>query len=293
MADFRVIHKTVYDYEETVNHCHNLGHLKPVNRPFQINKHTDIQIEPKPRVIKERTDYFGNHYYYFAVEVPHQRIEVKTVSELSISQPGYPVFDQAESCMDVRKILSESSKPADIEAAEFCYPSGFVPVNNELKEFADSFFQDGESILNAAMEMTLSIRNAFEYDPRATTIMTPLTDVMKNKKGVCQDFTHLAIAAIRSTGLAARYVSGYIETYPPEGKEKLRGSDATHAWFSVYCPSVGWVDFDPTNGKFLTDEYVTTAMGRDFADVSPLKGVLFGGGKHKLNVAVDVERLNS
>ena len=175
-----------------------------------------------------------------------------------------------------------------IEATQFTLDSPMIKTDELLAEYAKGSFLPGRPLDEAVHDLMQRIYAEFKYDPEFSTIATPLTEVMKHRSGVCQDFAHLAIGCLRSRGLAARYVSGYIETAPPPGKERLIGADASHAWFSVFHPGFGWLDFDPTNNQLPTDRHITVAWGRDYADVTPLRGVAFGGGKHKLKVAVDV-----
>ena len=167
-----------------------------------------------------------------------------------------------------------------------------VPMIPELHDYAEKSFAKGRPLLEAVEDLTTRLYTDFTYDPGFTTIATPLADVVKHRRGVCQDFAHLGIACLRALGLAARYVSGYIETDPPPDQEPLEGADASHAWFSVYLPQFGWIDFDPTNNQIPADRHITVAWGRDYADVTPLKGVVFGSGTHELSVSVDCKREN-
>ncbi|WCL49343.1 transglutaminase family protein [Leptospira sp. GIMC2001] len=290
MPDYKIIHKTIYSYESTVSHCINLAHMYPPNTPHQECYRTFIDVNPRPSASSFRKDYFGNNLFFFSIEDPHKQLEVKVESSVKTNQPSYANFARSCPWPEAQTRLMKSTTRSDIEALEYLLPSAHVPFNPKFAEYAAISFADNKSILESVHDFTIRIFNDFEFDPKATTIVTPLEQVFEQKKGVCQDFTHFAISALRSFKIPARYVSGYIETHPPIGQKKLQGSDATHAWLSVYCPDQGWVDFDPTNGKFITDEYVITAIGRDYSDVSPLKGILFGGGKHKLKVEVDVLR---
>ena len=178
-----------------------------------------------------------------------------------------------------------------IEARIFALPSAMVPLERSATAYAAQSFTPGRPILEATRELMGRIFAEFEYDPHFTTVATPVAEVMEHRRGVCQDFAHVAIAGLRGLGLAARYVSGYLETLPPPGQPKLRGSDASHAWFSLLVPELGWVDFDPTNDQTAGDQHITTAVGRDFQDVTPMRGIFYGGGHHDLLVAVDVDRI--
>ena len=178
--------------------------------------------------------------------------------------------------------------PDMLAAAQFTFDSLYVPRNAELADYAAPSFAPHRPLLDAVMDLTGRIHKDFRYDAKATTLATPLTDVLKQRRGVCQDFAHLALGCLRSLGLAARYVSGYLQTRVPAGRERLVGADASHAWFAVFCPTVGWVDFDPTNNLIPSEQHLTIAWGRDYDDISPVKGVILGGGSHTMSIAVDV-----
>lgn len=291
MAEYVVTHLTRYTYSEKVSHCHNIGYLMPQSDNRQECSSTEITVNPRPQIFNERRDYFGNRFCYFSIENPHNEIEVtgrtRVVTRASVFDAGWssPAWEE------VASMLHKPPSAELITASEFTLPSPFIPVSAELADYARTVFLPGKPILAACFELAKQVHRDFKYDQKATNILTPLTEVLKNRKGVCQDFAHLCISALRSIGLAAGYVSGYIETFPPAGKPKLRGSDASHAWFAVFIPDMGWFDFDPTNGKAISEEFIVTARGRDFGDVSPLKGILFGGGKHVLKVEVDVTRV--
>ncbi|MCZ8154925.1 MAG: transglutaminase family protein [Leptospira sp.] len=291
MADYRVIHKTKYFYEDMVAYCHNLAHMYPLTSKHQDCFRTHITVSPKPVVSSFRRDYYGNQVILFSVEDPHRTLEVTVESTIRTHSPvvGFDL-NRSTHWDQIQGFIFESNLEQDITAIEYLFPSPYVLKRNEFADFAKTFFTPSKPVYVGALELTQFIYQNFKYDAKATTINTPLIQVLNERKGVCQDFSHLAVSAMRSIGIPARYVSGYLETQPPPGQEKLRGSDATHAWVSVYCPDMGWLDFDPTNGKMITEEYIITAIGRDYSDVSPLKGIIFGGGKHKLLVEVDVLR---
>lgn len=290
MADFKVIHKTKYSYDDTVAYCHNMAHMYPLTSSHQDCFRTHVTVNPKPVVSSFRRDYFGNQVFLFSVEDPHRFLEVVVESTVRTHHTlGIDLY-KSTPWENIYSLIHESSLDSDILSIEYIQPSSFIAAKESYSEFARMFFTDGKPVYAAALEMTTYIYQTFQYDPKATSINTPIDQVLNERKGVCQDFSHLMIAALRSLKIPTRYVSGYLETLPPPGTEKLQGSDATHAWVSVYCPMFGWMDFDPTNGKIITEEYIITAIGRDYADVSPLKGILFGGGKHKLKVEVDVIR---
>lgn len=292
MAEYEVTHTTVYTYSESVSHCHNIAYLLPQSDARQVCDTTVIEVHPTPAVATDHTDYFGNRFRYFAVEEPHKVLSVAAKTRVRTLPADVKNLEDSPAWEVIAAAIKNPTTAADIAAAEFVLPSPFVPLVDSFRAYATACFTPKRPILRAALEFAERIRTDFRYEQKSTTILTPLTEVFHKRRGVCQDFAHLAIAALRSLGIPARYVSGYIETYPPAGKPKLRGSDASHAWISVYAGSWGWFDFDPTNGKAITEEFIVTARGRDFGDVSPLKGILFGGGKHSLKVAVDVHRLD-
>lgn len=290
MADFRVIHKTKYEYDDLVAYCHNMAHMYPLTSRHQDCFRTHVAVNPKPVVSSFRRDYFGNQVFFFSVEDPHKSLEV--IVESTIRTHAGMGFDLSKSMPwdQIYSHINQSELNDDLLSIEYIQPSQFIKLKEVYADFAHGFFPPGLPVFLGALGMTEFIFRNFKYDAKATTINTPVEDVLRDRKGVCQDFTHLMISALRSISIPVRYVSGYIETFPPEGQPKLHGSDATHAWVSVYCPTLGWLDFDPTNGKLISEEYIITAIGRDYSDVSPLKGILFGGGKHKLKVEVDVIR---
>jgi transglutaminase-like putative cysteine protease len=209
------------------------------------------------------------------------------------------VVVQAERPADVQtpweKVLEQiqsHSTPADLDSLQFCFDSPRSHRSSEAAAFAQKCFSPGRPIVKSVMDLTSLVFEEFQYDPKATTVTTPVSEVLQQRRGVCQDFAHVQIAMLRSLGLAARYVSGYVRTYPKPGQPRLIGVDASHAWLSVYCGDVGWIDVDPTNNKLVGDEYITLGWGRDYGDVTPLKGVFTGGGKHSLDVSVDVAPLD-
>lgn len=288
---YRITHTTRYDYSNNVSLCHNVARLLVRNTRRQRCIASEIRIDPVPANISEWTDIFGNKQVNFSIETPHKQLVVTAVSsvELDIRREldmQYPVtWEQAV------EFMKTETDPETVEARLYLLQSDFTNSSDPIATYARPSFTQGRPLVEAVEELMHRIYKDYDYDPGFSTIATPLRDVIEHKRGVCQDFAHLAIACLRSLGLAARYVSGYIQTFPPEGQEKLVGADASHAWFSVYVPQRGWMDFDPTNAKIPLEQHITTAWGRDYADVAPLKGVLYGGGRHRLDVAVSVEQL--
>jgi transglutaminase-like putative cysteine protease len=289
---YRLTHITHYEYNDSVSLCHNEAHLVPRPTPFQTVVYNQLNISPLPSLQQDRVDFFGNPTTYFSIQFPHKQLSVTSESEVYLQEIWYDV-EKSPGWEQVRMILnSDSTNPNLLDARQFIFDSPFVAVTEKLRAYALPSFQPGRSILEATNDLMNRVFTEFVYDPHFTTIVTPLEDVLEHKRGVCQDFAHLMIGCIRSMGLAARYVSGYLETLPPPGQQKLQGSDASHAWLAVFVPELGWVDFDPTNNKIPYNQHITTAWGRDYSDVTPLKGIIFGGGDNILSVSVDVLRID-
>jgi len=290
--NYRVVHITEYNYSGSVGLCHNEARLKPRNLPYQTCISSHITVSPEPLDFHERLDFFGNTISYFSIQQPHGKLTITATSEVAIS-PERDLFETGNNIpweMVVQR-LQDNRTPEILDALQYTLDSPMVESNTKLAEYAQQSLLPGVPLLQAVNNLMQRIFTDFTYDPEFSNIATPLTDVLEHRRGVCQDFAHLAIACLRSQGLAARYVSGYIETLPLPGKVKLVGADASHAWFSVFLPDAGWVDFDPTNNQMPMDRHITVAWGRDFNDVTPLKGIAFGGGQHKLEVSVDVKNL--
>ena len=285
--NYRITHQTHYEYAETVSLCHNQARLSPRSFFNQTCLNSHITIDPQPASFRERKDFFGNRAAYFSIEQPHNILSVTAESDVHIASQTQLTSDMPWET--VCHILKTTTDPALLSVRQFVLDSPKVSTEPELTKYAEPSFSKDRPIVEAVSDLTQRIHNDFEYVPGFTTISTPLSDVFKHRKGVCQDFAHLAIGCLRAMGLAARYISGYLETLSSSDKEHLIGADASHAWFSVYLPNHGWIDFDPTNNLIPPDRHVTLAWGRDFADVTPLKGVVIGGGQHALTVSVTVE----
>ena len=289
---YRVTHTTEYQYSAPVTQCHNEGRLLPRNFNRQICTAVQVKINPAPQDYREREDFFGNRICYFAILQPHTNLTVTAISEVQIAPEGGNLdFYHDSPWENVCRHLQANSDPGVLNARQYVLDSPMVTATRELAQYSKPSFAKGRPLVDAVHDLMQRIHRDFVYDPEFTTLATPLAQVLKHRRGVCQDFAHLAIGALRAQGLAARYTSGYIETSPPPGQKKIVGADASHAWFSVYVPDTGWLDFDPTNNQMPMDRHITVAWGRDYSDVAPLKGVIFGGGKHKLNVSVDVQNL--
>jgi transglutaminase-like putative cysteine protease len=285
---YRVVHTSAYRYSKPVSLCHNLVHLRPRDDAPQTCTHWELEISPQPKLITEQLDCFGNHATYFTVEEPHDRLTVRASSQMEVSPTAPPDGAASLPWERSREFLQADRSPRGLEACQFVFDSPYVKAAAELVRYAAPSFTAGRPLLEAALDLTHRIYADFLYDPTATTITTPLREVLDQRRGVCQDFAHLEIGCLRSLGLAARYVSGYLRTEPPPGQPRLVGVDASHAWLSVYCPHIGWVGLDPTNDQVPSDKHILLAWGRDYDDVSPIKGVNLGGGRHSVTVGVDV-----
>ena len=285
---YQITHITTYEYSASVSLCQNLAHLTPRTTAEQQCRDTALFINPQPSVLSSRTDYFGNQLTFFAVQEPHRKLTV-TAKHLVDVTPSTTVDASLTPPWEEARDRLRASRTADgLAAYQFAFPSRHVPDSAELAEYARGSFTPGRPLFEALLDLTARIHDEFEYDPQATTISTPIHEVFQQRRGVCQDFSHLQISCLRSLGLAARYVSGYLRTIPQPGKPRLVGADATHAWVSVFCPGIDWLDVDPTNNLQRSDKHVVLAWGRDFDDVSPVKGVILGGDQHSIGVSVDV-----
>ena len=291
---YQVTHTTSYKYSQSVSQCLNMAYVMPRNTLRQKCIRSNLTVTPHPVSANQRRDYYGNLVYHFSIEQPHQALRVSATSIVEvIPDEVSPGLEIGPTCGQVKRRLANSPVRDDLLAREFILPSPLVDLDDNLREYGRPFFADDRPFLSAVRELTQQIYRDFEYDPLFSDITTPLQEAFEHRKGVCQDFAHLAIACIRANGFPARYVSGYLETLPPPGQEKLVGSDASHAWFAVYSPVEGWFEFDPTNDKIAGHQHIVTAWGRDYADVPPLRGIIYGGGKSpKLDVAVDVNRVD-
>jgi transglutaminase-like putative cysteine protease len=287
-VEYEVVHVTEYDYSQSVSVSHHVTHLCPRNLPSQERRLHELHIEPEPAVTSAYEDYFGNAVTFFAMQGAHKRLTVRGRSEVAVMPASWPTPTETppwEAATD------PSALP--LEAVEFTFDSPLIRASAELATYTRPSFRAGRPLLEAVTDLTRRIHEDFTYDPKATTVATPLGEVFNSRRGVCQDFAHLEIGCLRSLGLAAQYVSGYLATVRPEGAPRLLGADVSHAWLSVFCPEFGWIHVDPTNNLLPIDTHVTLARGRDYGDVSPIHGVILGGGNHSLRVSVDVIRLEA
>jgi transglutaminase-like putative cysteine protease len=285
---YRVRHRTTYDYEDQVSVSHHVARLTPRNLPKQICRESHISILPAPPVTSAHSDYFGNSLTFFTLDEPHERLMVEANSDLEVNALALPDFSGSPPWETVRELLPGDHSDEVLDAYQFVFDTRRVGSSPELAAYARESFPEGRPLLAAALDLTRRIHQDFRFDKNATEVATPVETFFEKRRGVCQDFAHLQIGCMRSLGLPARYVSGYLRTMPPPGKPRLIGADASHAWCSAWCPGTGWVDFDPTNNCVPSDGHITVAWGRDYSDVSPIYGVLLGGARHKLHVEVDV-----
>ena len=285
----RVVHKTMYTYPEAVPSSHHEAHLAPRDGRSQVCLAHAVQITPKPTATRERRDYFDNRTLYFGIHESHRWMEVVAESDILVREREHSMFLDKTSWETARDVVARDRQPESLAAYEFVFGSPYVgAAHPELAEFARPSFSAERPLLDAVADLTERIFEGLTYDTTATETSTPLTDVIRERRGVCQDFAHFEIGCLRAVGLPARYVSGYLSTTPPPGKARLVGCDASHAWISTYLPNVGWVDFDPVNNMVPGERHVTVAYGRDYGDVTPVRGVIVGGGRHVVHVSVDV-----
>jgi transglutaminase-like putative cysteine protease len=288
---YRIVHRTEYEYGLPVELAHNEARLRPRSGTSQRCLMTELAVAPVPAVMHDRVDYFGNATTYFALALPERRLTVTATSEVEVVAPrGDDALPISTSWEEVRDRLGDSAAPSFLAAREFVLDSPMVAASEALRAYAAPSFPPGRPVFEGASDLARRIHREFTYEPKSTTIGTPLAEVLEQRRGVCQDFAHLAIGCLRSLGLAARYASGYVES-SRAGSDRVRGAEASHAWLATYDPLSGWLEVDPTNDQVPARQHVTLAWGRDYGDVAPLKGVLIGGGEHTLSVSVEVRRV--
>jgi transglutaminase-like putative cysteine protease len=290
---YKILHRTTYRYKYPVSVGNHVACLKPRSLPHRQLARSELRILPSPATWAERVDYFGNTLCFFTVQEPHKELVVESHSEVAIEGSPAPQHQQSLPWEEAARLLLIDHSRAGLEACQFRYESPRIRVRPDFASYALESFTPGRPMQEALLDLTNRIHTDFRFDSKVTNVRTTTEEVFRKRRGVCQDFAHLQIACLRSLNLAARYVSGYLRTYPPPGKPRLVGADASHAWVSAYCPGFGWLDMDPTNNLVPSDGHVTLAWGRDYGDVSPLRGLILGGGAHTLKVAVDMEPLNS
>jgi transglutaminase-like putative cysteine protease len=286
---YKISHRTTYKYVYPVSFGNHVACLKPRTFPRNELIDSELQITPAPTTRTERIDYFGNLLCFFTVQDPHDELTVEARSKVII-RPN-PALDELTSgpWEDSAQPLSQTGDREALNAHQFQFESPRIGTRSDFAAYALESFTPHRPMHEALRDLTTRIHQDFQFDSKVTNVRTPIEEVFRKRRGVCQDFAHVQIACLRSIHLAARYVSGYLRTYPPPGRPRLVGADASHAWVSAYCCGIGWLDMDPTNNVAPSDGHVTLAWGRDYGDVSPLRGLILGGGQHTLKVAVDME----
>ena len=290
---YRILHRSTYRYRHPVTVGNHVACLMPRSLPHHQLAWSELHIRPAPATQTERVDYFGNHRCFFTIQEPHRELVVEARSEVRMEGHATPWPQESPPWEEAVKPLSNRDDSSVLAAHQFIFESPRISVRPEFASYALQSFTPGRPMAEALLDLTARVHNDFRFDPKVTNVRTPAEEVFRKRRGVCQDFAHLQIACLRSLNIGARYVSGYLRTFPPAGRPRLVGSDASHAWVSVYCPGIGWLDMDPTNNVVPSDGHVTLAWGRDYGDVSPLHGLVLGGGAHTLKVAVDMEPLEA
>ncbi|HMJ10691.1 MAG TPA: transglutaminase family protein [Polyangiaceae bacterium] len=290
MSRYKILHTTRYEYEALVLHAHHLAYLKPRSMLTQRVDAFTLHVDPVPLMAVALCDYFGNDCHELELLSAHDALTVTCSSLVDLSVPERELGPHEKLTWEAAAQRLASDREL-IAFREFCFDSPLVRAHPQLARYAADTFSPERPLLSALLELNRRIHEEFTYDNTVSDVSTPLAKVLQYRRGVCQDFAHLLLGCLRSLGLSGRYVSGYLETLPPRGKPRLVGADASHAWVSAYVPDYGWLDLDPTNGIVPGERHITLAYGRDFSDVSPLRGVVLGGGSHRLSVSVDVEAL--
>lgn len=283
-----VSHRTLYTYTAPVAQSQHLIHLSPRSTERQVIRHHSLLIEPAPATRFDGIDAFGNHMAILDIELPHKEFVLHARSSVETIAPTPSDFRKSTPWDGFDQALAAMGRALPLSVVQYRCVSRLTTPSLGIAAYAAQSFTPGRPVLDAAMDLTMRIYDEFVFDAKATDVSTPIHEVFRHKRGVCQDFAHFALACFRAMRVPARYVSGYILTRPPPGQPRLQGADASHAWVSVWSPQTGWIDLDPTNGIAVIDEHVTVACGRDFDDVSPISGLLLGGGDHEVNVGVDV-----
>ncbi len=284
---YRVRHCTTFEYAQPVTFVYNLLHLKPRPLPWQTGHASRLTVLPEPAVLSEHRDFFGNILTYCAVQQKHDAMRILIESEIEVMSRPAPPADGTPWKQSM-EALHRMQGSACCDALQFSFDSKLLKSSALARDYALASCTPDRTIHAVAIDLMRRIHSDFTFDPTSTNVATPVAEVFEKRRGVCQDFAHIMISCLRSVGIAARYNSGYIQTTPPPGKPRLRGADASHAWVGVYCPRSGWLDLDPTNNKIANEEFITIGWGRDYSDICPVKGVLVGGGKHKVKAEVDM-----
>jgi transglutaminase-like putative cysteine protease len=292
MSVYRVVHRTEYRYEEEVTASYGQTHLLPRAAPGQEPQDASLSFWPVPDDRRTRTDFHGNRCVAFSILAPHTTLTIEATSTIEVTGPPAPPLGADVPWEVARDEIRRATDADALAAREMALSSPRVAISEAVRDYAAPSFAAGRPLLDAVVDLSHRIHTDFAYEPGATDVGTTVDEALVARKGVCQDFAHLAIACVRAQGLAARYVSGYLETTPPPGQPRLQGADATHAWLAVHLPGDGWTGVDPTNDVLTGARHVTTAWGRDYGDVPPVEGIIFTDGTtHAMDVSVDVVRL--
>jgi len=287
--EYRVVHETAYDYSEPVPICQNQIRMRPRSGTRLSCSSSELSINPCPDRIDTHQDYFGNLVDSFAIEFPHSSLKVRVVSEVEVTAYDAESLNAAPPWKQIAEGVESGRSDSDLLSREFIFASRRIPKAQSFAKYANETFDSTESILDAVGELTERIHQDFRYEQGATHVDTTTEEAFDLRAGVCQDFAHIEIACLRSIGLPAKYVSGYLRTVPPPGQPRQIGADASHAWISVYMGAqLGWIEFDPTNACRVHLDHIPVCTGRDYSDVSPMRGIVMGGGKTRLSVSVDV-----
>jgi transglutaminase-like putative cysteine protease len=287
---YRVMHETVYAYSSQVSSSRQIAHLRPREASWQRVLSHRLEIEPRCTERGEGVDYFGNRFERFFVDEPHHRLTVRAVSEVAVG-PSAPAVTASPPWEVAASASGSWAAGADLSVEQYRLASPAVPILARTRAYAAPSFPTARPWLEAVFDLTRRIQREFAYDQRATTVTTSVAEVLELKRGVCQDYAHLMLSALRGLGIAARYVSGYVLNRSRTDGTRLTGADASHAWVSAHCPGLGWVAFDPTNGKLADQEFITLGWGREYLDVTPLRGVVLGAAEQHLSVAVKVTQV--
>jgi transglutaminase-like putative cysteine protease len=286
---YRIVHKTTYKYKTPVSFGNHVAYLTPRSLAHQTCTSHELLITPAPAGVSEHLDYFGNSVALFTITEPHGELNIEARSQVVIDDRLLAWPERSPVWEEVARSLPADLSPEALDAYQFVFESPRVRPGAGFAEYASESFFPGRPLTEALLDLTGRIHQDFRFDSKATNVRTSPEEVLRHRRGVCQDFAHLQVACLRSLGLPARYVSGYLRTYPPPGRARLVGADASHAWVSVYCPGTGWLDVDPTNNVIPFQSHVTLSWGRDYGDVSPVRGVILGGRDHRVEVGVDME----
>lgn len=284
---YDITHRTTFTYGSSVSISQHLLHLAPRQTTNQTTLSHALMVEPAPTLNREDMDYFGNPTAYLTVEEPHNKLNIVSTSRIDVVTANVPPAESTVPWDLVPEAVGHQTDQFALNAQQYVFDSPFT-ISRDAAAYAEESFTPGRPVLAGAIELMSRIHRDFKYVGGVTDISTPVDRIIADRHGVCQDFAHLQIACLRSLGIPARYVSGYLRTHPPEGQEKKIGADASHAWLAVWVPDFGWVDMDPTNDMLPGNEHITVAWGRDYGDVSPINGMVLGGGDQKIEVAVDV-----